>query len=83
VSENVTRYRVAEGREVTLPRGIERSPSGDNARKVAGQAFDVDNENPEIGVYQRFLRMRVLAGDLVVESQDMPTTASTRKGGDR
>lgn len=84
MSENVTRYRVADGREVVLPRGVARSPTGENARYVSGETFDIDEENPEIAVHQRFLRARVRAGDLVIESQPMPTTASrTRKEGDR
>ena len=84
MSENVTRYRVAEGRVITPPRGLVRDPTGESAHLEGGAHFDVDNENPEIAVFQRYLRGRVLAGDLVIESQPMPTTASTsRKGSER
>jgi hypothetical protein len=82
MSEKITRYRVAEGREVVLPRGVARSPMGENARFKGGETFDIDEDNPEIAVHARFFRVRVSQGDLIVDSGTVPTT-TTGKAGER
>jgi hypothetical protein len=83
MKETITRYRVADGREVVLPRGLGRAPSGENARFTGGETFEVDDENPEHASLQRYIRGRVRAGDIVIESRVMPTTTTASKEGDR
>lgn len=78
-----TKYRVAAGREVVLPHGLARAPSGENARYIAEETFEVDLENDEVTPFRRFLRARVRAGDLIeVDVSPRPTTSAPRKGGD-
>jgi hypothetical protein len=82
MTDKITRYRVAEGRELVLPRGLARAPTGENATAASGSTFDVDEDNPEHAVHQRFLRVRVAQGDLIVETRALPTTTG-KSGGDK
>lgn len=83
------RYRVADGREVILPTGLARAPSGSNARFTGGETFDVDINNPEIAQHLRFLRGRIAAGDVVDDEETQAPSeiappaqpAPTKEGG--
>lgn len=72
----VKRYRVADGREVALPRSIATAPTGENARYVGGDTFEIDLDKVD-----RFIRSRVKAGDL--EEIDISPLPVARKDGDR
>lgn len=74
------RFRVADGRTVILPRSIAVAPTGQNARYVGGDTFEIDLEKVD-----RFIRSRVRAGDLEeIDISPLPVAdGRSRKDGER
>lgn len=68
----IRKFQVAEGREVSLPHGLQTAPGANTMRAKPGEILEIEAERCQ--AFTRFLNGRIAAGDLT-EVNEPPSDA--------
>ncbi len=71
---STTRYTVAPGRTVVLPREVASGPGATNLSFAGGEQLELDERQART----RFIRNRLALGDLLVATNDVAAPATSR-----
>lgn len=61
----IRRFRIPEGKHLTLPLSLYAAPGAKHHRMSDGDVIEIDDSKPNVQRHQRFLANRLKLGDLV------------------